>query len=686
MTQQQQQLFQQIEQFDKKYDNRKLEAAISLHEQFMLRFPRSELAHLPLEAYALGRQGESFSWWLEFNTLPLGSIKGGNAAKHIIYYSKKDGDWKIPSGETSVSEVWQKLRSDMISLLSLYDREPYGELDAGSYMSRANMVRGKLLFMYHPHLFLPIYLLDHLRFFLEALGVPKEQWAGKDSMETNRLLAQTVKSVGPLEDWHPVKIKDFLYGTYLPEEKFFKVSPGEDAKLWPACKQDGYIAVGWDEMGDLTQYPDYEEFKNAFHGKGYQSTASKNTEKANELWQFYNLKPGDQIVANKGKSHILAIGTVTGQGYAFRPELESHRHTAAVSWDLVFDPPLEIQPQSYWPMKTVYELSKKQVNEWKNAVSDASAIDSGVEEHSFAPQEESFFGKLEQALDRKGQCILYGPPGTGKTYTARRYIEWKRSKAGHDGVRGEAYMEMVTFHPSFNYEDFIEGYKPGAESSGSVSFALEKGIFAQLCARAQASPHIPHYLIIDELNRGNVPKIFGEIITLLEKDKRGVTLRLPQSKESFAIPPNVLIIATMNTSDRSIKMMDAALKRRFAFIECMPRYDLLQEEIDILGLSPGAILQSLNEALVRTQGRDKQIGHAYMMKDGQALASLSELREVYELEIIPLIQEYCFDDYELLAEIVGGGFVDAVAMRIRTELFSGLEDAFSAELIKRFKG
>jgi 5-methylcytosine-specific restriction protein B len=179
-------------------------------------------------------------------------------------------------------------------------------------------------------------------------------------------------------------------------------------------------------------------------------------------------------------------------------------------------------------------------------------------------------------------------------------------------------------------------------------------------------------------------KIVGEIITLLEKDKRGVQLRLPQSKDRFAIPSNLYMIATMNTSDRSIKMMDAALKRRFAFIECMPRYDLLSQEIENLGLSAGTVLQSLNEALVRTQGRDKQIGHAYFMKDGVALTSLEELREVYELEIIPLVQEYCFDDYELLADIVGKGFVDAANMEIRTDLFLEHVDAFGSELIKRF--
>nr|WP_277398188.1 AAA family ATPase [Neobacillus citreus] len=253
-------------------------------------------------------------------------------------------------------------------------------------------------------------------------------------------------------------------------------------------------------------------------------------------------------------------------------------------------------------------------------------------------------------------------------------------------VMNQNNLEICTFHPSFQYEDFIEGFKPVQSENGTIAFQLEKGIFQRLAEKAHENGESSFYFIIDELNRGNVPKIFGEIITLLEKDKRGVEVRLPQSKNTFSIPKNIFIIGTMNTSDRSIKMMDAALKRRFAFIECMPNYDLINHPVALLSITPADILRSINQNLLHLQGRDKQIGHAYFMQDGDQITSIEEIKEIFKLEIIPLIQEYCFDDYAQLAEIIGEDFVDVEGMDINNELLNGTDDAFIQALEKQFKG
>ncbi|WP_150274836.1 AAA family ATPase [Paenibacillus tepidiphilus] len=813
--------------FDEQYDHQALDGTIQLHKEFLARFPKESFADLSVEEYALGKTATgSLSWWLEYNTIPLGSIKGGVAAKHIIFYSKKYSSWKYPAGFSSLQEAWLKLRSDIVELMDWSNDEGF-ELSTDNLLHRANMVRGKLLFLYHPDDYLPIYQLDSLHTALAEFGYTSAEWVGKDNVACSRMLNQAVRAQEPFRNWHPVKIKDFLYDTVLRAEKFYKISPGKDAALWTDCRDGGYISIGWDDIGDLNEYADFEEFKSAFQTHYYQDSPSKVTEKANEVWLFYNMKAGDRIIANKGISSILAMGTVIEPGYRFRPELNDQKHTLTVKWDKVYDQPLEIPAQKYWAMKTVYELSKKQVLEWTNVTDQNKPVQRAAAEYT--EEDERFFAKLEQALERKGQCILYGPPGTGKTFMARKYIEWKHEKAkimnpnpgrpakvwlmiasanfdfqwesilnnggtvpwtlrsvkrnflgaqqgdkilcykgsgkdnglvgfaqvtapfdgehlhvkgsirfeqaipyndfkhtpeylstqaGKMNNRGSMFevteeftewvrdyllengdqkaaewldmpeqqnVELCTFHPSFNYEDFIEGYKPAPGENGSVAFRLEKGLLMRMCEKARENPKIPYFLIIDELNRGNVAKIFGETITLLEKDKRGVEVRLPQSKETFSIPGNLHLIATMNTSDRSIKMMDAALKRRFAFIECMPRYDLLKQEVDNIGISSGDILKSLNNSLVNTQGRDKQIGHAYFMKNGEPLTALADLKEVYELEIIPLIQEYCFDDYGLLAEIVGESFIDADHMEIRTSLFEQHEDVFGAELIKRFK-
>lgn len=821
-----------FEDFIKNIKQDLIKQAIEMLKEFKQKFPRSSLANMKLEDYALGKtQTGSFSWWLEYYSLPLGSIKGGSALKHVIYYSTKDNQWKYPGQFTSEGEAWTKLRQDIIDLVDAYDQLPSPGISQDNLLFNANMLKGKILYLYYPEKFIPVYKLEHIQKFLGELGVPDSEWAGKDNIECNLVLKQKLDQLSlPFPTTGPevnnVILMRFLYSKFNQDEKFFKIAPGEDACYWDECFKGGYISIGWNEVGDLRKYADYDEFKNAFLQFNYHKSASKNTEKANEVWNFFNLKPGDKILANKGISQIIGIGTVTEKGYEYRDDLQTQKHVVYVEWDKDFKPRL-IPKQAYWALKAMIEVSRKNYIEWTTA-------DIIKETDSYTTEDEQFFTRLEKALERKGQCILYGPPGTGKTYLARKYVKWKYEKeklfshtdtiatarlwmmvasnkfdfkwddilgskgttgfkkrnvpqnfmlakkgdkvlcyqagtkengfvglavidanyniqkdelavkgirkfnrmiayddfknltefkttqAGRMGSRGtmfelhkefiewlverlqedgdkesvgilssisnDAEVDLCTFHPSFNYEDFVEGYKPLSTDNNQVAFKLEKGIFIDLCNLAINNPDRPYFLIIDEINRGNIPKIFGELITLLEKDKRGIQLVLPQSKDVFSIPPNIFIIGTMNTSDRSIKMMDAALKRRFASIECMPILNLIDSNIDVLGFSPAFIMDKINRKLVELGGRDKQIGHAYFMKNGSQVTSIDELKDIYELDIIPLVQDYCFDDYDKLGEVVGTGFIDIENMSIRYDVFQDSDDVFISELIKHFKG
>ena len=238
-------------------------------------------------------------------------------------------------------------------------------------------------------------------------------------------------------------------------------------------------------------------------------------------------------------------------------------------------------------------------------------------------------------------------------------------------------LTRVTFHPSYTYEDFIEGFRPDAGGAGGLSLALEDGVFKRVCRAAQANPDRPYLLLIDEINRGNVAKIMGELLTLLERDKRGLTLTLPQSKETFSVPANVFLLGTMNTADRSIKLLDAALRRRFAFIECMPDTELLHGAA-VGELALDDFLDGLNQRIARFEGREKQVGHSYLLVDGQPVDEVEEFAARFREEILPLLQEYCYDDYAMLAKFIGTELVDADAGTLDAEKVDDAEQLVAA--------
>lgn len=269
--------------------------------------------------------------------------------------------------------------------------------------------------------------------------------------------------------------------------------------------------------------------------------------------------------------------------------------------------------------------------------------------------------------------ILYGAPGTGKTFEAKRIAvelatqgvcSRKADSVGRKQILNtykhlvnEQRIEMITFHQSYSYEDFIEGIRP-LEQEG-IKYKVQDGVFKDISIRATGKPSEQFVLIIDEINRGNIAQIFGELITLIEIDKRSgleeeVTIRLPYSKKLFSVPANLHILGTMNTADRSVESLDTALRRRFSFWEMMPDYETIPLEID--GIQLRRMLKAINDRIFILKDSDHAIGHAYFYN----VKSLSDLVTVFSTKVIPLLQEYFFNKHEAIQNVIGAPFVKAV--------------------------
>ncbi|WP_299155348.1 AAA family ATPase [uncultured Christiangramia sp.] len=237
-------------------------------------------------------------------------------------------------------------------------------------------------------------------------------------------------------------------------------------------------------------------------------------------------------------------------------------------------------------------------------------------------------------------------------------------------------FEFVTFHQSFSYEDFVEGIKPRMDEQDSeISYEIQDGVFKTLALQAKAHPEHDFAIFIDEINRGNVSAIFGELITLIEEDKRlgaanELKVQLPYSKKPFGIPSNLYLFGTMNTADRSVEALDTALRRRFAFEEILPNPALLSK-IEFNGFNLKEVLQTINERIEALVDRDHTIGHSYFINLDSK--NTGGLQKAFENKVIPLLQEYFYNDYEKIALVLGKGFVEKKDVNAKFAKFDGID-------------
>lgn len=448
---------------------------------------------------------------------------------------------------------------------------------------------------------------------------------------------------------------------------YWAIGAGEGGTFWQAWQAEGLMSIGWEKLGDLRQYGNDQLLRQTLK-QHYGGDTTHNND-ALACWQFcQEIRPGDYVVVKIGRRKILGVGQVIGE-YRYDPTRMVHSNTRQVNWLLAGW--LEDKNGPGVPTKTLtsitgYRTFLKPILAELAAPKHLQAI--GQKKHTPTPKEEFIpplppyslaqaeqdlflptdqIQHLQAALRRKKNLIVQGPPGVGKTYVARR-LAWLQM-----GEQDPSRVQLVQFHQSYGYEDFIRGWRP-TEQGG---FELANGVFVDFVRRAQHDPDRDYFFLIDEINRGNLSKIFGELLLLLEADKRSLTYALPltyrkDSEAPFYVPPNLYVIGTMNTADRSLALVDYALRRRFTFVDLVPmlgdklRQHLLNRQIpeelagDIL-TRVAALNLTIKED--KNLGSGFLIGHSYFCTPLAGDTPAAWWDAIVRHDLAPLLREYWFD-------------------------------------------
>ena len=752
-----------------------------LWQQFTERWPVDKLQSMTLEEYNYLGSKDSFCYWLESKTYPLGSIWGGSSYKFGIFEFDKNSKtadivdvgaakddrykWMLKYG-SNANEAFEKVKSIICSIAIASSQGKFDEIDN---IDLGHATKWKIAFLYQDksNIKMPcVYLEDRIRAYSKFYdkNVPSSElyakiMAQKDDNVDIFTLSQHI--------WQTCETKF---------ENAWLLAPGENASHLEDFRKSNMIKIGWSETGDLTYYKNKIDLGKVVKEKSYEYEGKNPNYVVGMLLAFQKeMKVGDIVFLKNGTSEIVGRGIVKSE-YNFLEEGE-YKHarefefTHIGKWSL----------PSKCAVKSLSKLTATQCSQYENILANNETTPADT----LNPQESSSKMTNKNEIPYSINTIFYGPPGTGKTHIlldniAKKYFYEKggqltETERNEKIVAGLSWWEVIalclldsndkskvpaivehplmiahiknvnnqrpsaaiwgqlqihtkdecehvnlnlsrraapkvftkdqdstwfidrdiitqerddliellkeyhlttnteeiirykfiTFHQSYSYENFVEGISAETDDNGNITYSVKTGIFQEFCQKAINNPDKNYALFIDEINRGNVSGIFGELISLIEEDKRNnLHITLPYSKKDFVVPKNLYIFGSMNTADRSIDALDSALRRRFSFVEMPPQPELLITEDfkpNYLSIDLCKLLKSINRRVEFLLDRDHKIGHSYFMKikAETKAAELSNLQKAFKDQIIPLLEDYFYGNLEKVQMVLGKKFIVA---------------------------
>lgn len=659
------------------------EEASSLYNDFHDRFSADALKALSGKDllykmfYSGDSNKENLCYMLEFQPRIkelFGSISGGSAYKFSLFYQNKLNSWMTgaASKPQTISDdeaivLGTEIRDCLVNGLGIIESNK-GICSKAEYIALYNQLKGcmpkyidamwvqKYYHMMYPNMFPVFYNEAWQRHVLCNLSiVPSDEGFVR--------MGQINVYVNECGISNAVFAK-IIYDNLGGVKSFYRIGTGENGQYFDLFKNDGYVAIGWNYLGDLTglknENGDLDKdivVEELIDKEGYdKKTASR---KYGEIAAFFSAIINDTyIIAMKG-NNVLGIGMLKGDYYF--DDTKPYGHCRKVEWLKICDDAK--LPNEEGKLTTYYEI-----DDYENICYLYSLLHNGddivIDDEEINEEEVIHMNKR---VPRTSSCIslntiLYGAPGTGKTYATAEYAvaiangrepKVKRlQKADRESLMAE-YESLVqqgrviftTFHQSYGYEDFIQGLRPDTNAN-TIKFKPVDGVFKKIADKARKDLVNDYVIIIDEINRGNISKVFGELITLIESDKRWgeenqLCVTLP-SGEPFAVPNNLFIVGTMNSADKSISLIDTALRRRFDFEEIRPDASMIDDT------TLRSVIEKLNEALEKElDSTDLLVGQAYFMGKAE-----SDLCKIMNKNIIPLLYEYFYDTKKKVKGII----------------------------------